>query len=81
MSHQTSVTLDDHSAAFIEQQLQKGNFKSTNEILAAGLKRLEADEIKLTQLRERLETGELSPLTENFNADSFIHELHEKYKI
>jgi len=44
----------------------------------ASLHKLEEDEAKLQLLRDELQTGENSPLVENFDGKKFISGLHSK---
>ena len=79
MPRNTSVTLGEHFDVFIAEQIQKGRFQSVSEVVRAGLRLIEEDEIKLERLRERLELGRTSPIVENKSAEQRIAQLHEKY--
>ena len=60
MSKNTSVTIGDHFAAFIEEQVQRGRYSSVSEAVRAGLRLLEERETKLAALQEALKEGEES---------------------
>lgn len=79
MPRNTSVTLGDHFDQFVSEQIQKGRFQSVSEAVRAGLRKIEEDELKLEQLRRLLAQGKSSPTVENFNADRFMAQLHEKH--
>ena len=79
MPRNTSVTLGDHFDDFIAEKINQGRFQSVSEVVRAGLRKLEEDETKLQALRKKLQASEESPVVENFEAESFINELHQKY--
>ena len=79
MPRNTSVTLGEHFDKFVAEKIQQGRFQSVSEVIRAGLRKLETDEIKLQALREKLQSGEDSPIVENFDGEHFIAELHKKH--
>ena len=79
MPRNTSVTLGDHFDSFVGEKIEQGRFQSVSEVVRAGLRKLEEDEIKLQALREKLQTGEDSPIVENFDGDQFIASMHKKH--
>lgn len=79
MPRNTSVTLGDHFDQFVAEILQHGRFQSVSEVVRAGLRKLEADEVKLQALREKLEKGEDSPIVDNFDGDQFLARMHKKH--
>lgn len=78
MNTHTTVNLDDHSAAFIEQQIDGGNFASASEVVAAGLKLLEERKAKIEGLRAAIIEGEESGPSEPFDFDAFIARKHRE---
>ncbi len=74
MQKNTSVTLGSHFEKFISQQLKNGRYGSASEAVRAGLRLLEAEEIKLTALREALIEGEKSGKAE-YSLKGLIKEL------
>jgi len=80
MARNTSVTLGEHYDAFIAEKIKTGRYQSISEVVRAGLRRLEEDEIKLHALREKLRDGEASPLVTNFDGREFLKQLHEKHQ-
>jgi antitoxin ParD1/3/4 len=79
MARNTSVTLGDHFDEFVSEKINAGRFHSVSEVVRAGLRKLEDDETKLQLLRDKLKSGEYSPLVENFDGTSFIAELNIKH--
>ncbi len=79
MPRNTSVTLGDHFDSFVGEKIEQGRFQSVSEVVRAGLRKLEEDEIKLQALREKLQAGEDSPIVENFDGDQFIAAMHKKH--
>jgi antitoxin ParD1/3/4 len=76
MPRNTSVSLGDHFATFIDSQVSSGRFSSASDVLRAGLRLLEEDEAKLAALQKALSDGERSGLIDNFDPDAFLHELN-----
>ena len=79
MARNTSVTLGDHFDEFVHEKIKAGRFQSVSEVVRAGLRKLEEDEIKLQVLRDKLQAGEDSPLVDDFNGEKFISGLHSKH--
>jgi len=79
MARNTSVTLGEHFDDFVREKINAGRFQSVSEVVRAGLRKLEEDEIKLQALRDKLQAGEDSPLVDGFNGEEFIEKLHKKH--
>ena len=76
MQRNTSVTLGEHFAGFVEGKIQQGRFESTSEAVRAGLRLLEEHEAKLDLLRNKLATGEAQlNRGEGVDGDHFMQEL------
>ncbi len=72
MARNTSVTLGEHIDDFVLEKINAGRSQSVSEVVRAGLRKLEEDEIKL-------QAGENSPLADGFNGEKLIEELHKKH--
>jgi antitoxin ParD1/3/4 len=72
MARNTSVSLGDHFASFIDTQVQEGRYGSASDVMRAGLRLLEEHEAKLKALEAALIEGEQSGRAEAFDFDHFI---------
>lgn len=78
MQKNTSVTIGAHFEKFITDVVEEGRFGSKSEVVRAGLRLLEAQEIKLTALRSALIEGEESGIAENYSLTGLIEELDKE---
>lgn len=78
MNTHMKLSLDDHSAEFIEQQVDGGNFASASEVVAAGLKLLEAEQAYVEAVRAALIEGEESGEPQPFDLEEFLAEMHRE---
>ena len=72
MPRNTSISLGDHFARFVDQQVEGGRYGSASDVVRAGLRLLEEHEAKLTALRGALIEGEQSGPSTPFDFDAFI---------
>lgn len=56
----TSITLGEHFARFVDDEVASGRFASASEVVRAGLRLLEEHEMKVRALSEALLEGERS---------------------
>lgn len=75
----TSVSLGDHYAEFVNAQVQAGRFGSVSEVLRAGLRLLEEREIKLRALQAALIAGEESGVPAVFDSEDFLQRMRAKH--
>lgn len=52
-----NVSLNAHFEEFVAKQLENGRYNNASEIVRAGLRLLEEQELKLTELRAEIEKG------------------------
>jgi antitoxin ParD1/3/4 len=72
MPKNTSVTLGDHFAEFIDRQVAHGRYESASDVVRAGLRLLEEHEVKIEALRAALIEGEQSGPSTAFDFEAFI---------
>jgi antitoxin ParD1/3/4 len=74
MSKNTSISIGDHFAEFIDEQVTQGRYASASEVVRAGLRLLEEREASLQALRAALVEGENSGVSTPFDFEAFINE-------
>ena len=72
MPRNTSVSLGDRFAAFIDESVASGRYNSASDVVRAGLRLLEEHEARLESLREALAEGERSGPATPFDFEAFI---------
>lgn len=72
MARNTSVSLGDHFAGFVDESVKAGRYGSASDVVRAGLRLLEEQETKLETLRTALIEGERSGPSTPFDFDAFI---------
>ena len=72
MARNTSISLGDHFAGFIDTQVQTGRYGSASDVVRAGLRLLEEHEAKVKALEAALIAGEESGAPTAFDFDDFI---------
>ena len=80
MGKNTSISLGDHFESFIEHSLSEGRFKNASEVVRAGLRLLEEDEIRLVVLKNAIQEGIYSGRVQNFDPDKHLSILKTKKK-
>ena len=80
MPKNTSVSLGDHFAGFIEVQVGSGRYGSASDVIRAGLRLLEDQESKLRALREALDEGEASGPARPFDVEAFLTKKRKSHK-
>lgn len=63
MARNTSVSLGDHFAGFVDQQVESGRYDSVSDVVRAGLRLLEDREAQNAALRAELLKGEQGPFS------------------
>ena len=72
MARNTSFSLGDHFSDFVEGQVKAGRYGNASDVVRAGLRLLEEQEIKLAALRQALVEGEESGEPQELNVDRFL---------
>lgn len=76
MVRNTSVSLGDHFATFVDEQVESGRYGSASDVVRAGLRLLEDHESRLNALRAALIEGEESGTPTPFDFDQFLARKH-----
>jgi antitoxin ParD1/3/4 len=79
MSKNTSISVGEHFANFIEEQVQAGRFGSASEVVRAGLRLLEEHEAKVKALRDALIAGEESGPPAPFDNEEFLQRMRTRH--
>jgi antitoxin ParD1/3/4 len=79
MSRNTSISLGDHFAGFIEAQVRAGRYGSASDVVRAGLRLLEEHEAKVKALQAALIAGEESGAPAPFDSKAFLKRMRTKH--
>ena len=71
MSKNTSISLGNHFAAFISEQIKSGRYNTASDVVRSGLRLLEEREAQLQALRQALIDGEESGQPTPFDFAAF----------
>lgn len=71
MPRNTSMSLGDHFAQFIDTQVESGRYASASDVVRAGLRLLEEHEAKVKALQDALIAGEQSGEPRAFDFEAF----------
>ena len=75
MAKTTSISLGDHFAGFVEQQVSSGRYGSASEVVRAGLRTLEEHETRHRALQKAITKGLKSGVAEDFDIEIIQQEL------
>ena len=79
MPRNTSMSLGDHFAQFIDTQVESGRYASASDVVRAGLRLLEEHEAKVKALQDALIAGEQSGEPRAFDSEAFLQRMHRKH--
>ena len=75
MGRNTSISLGDHFENFVEDKITNGRFKNASEVIRAGLRLLEEEEVKVLTLKKAISLGVESGISKNFNPKKHLEKL------
>jgi antitoxin ParD1/3/4 len=78
MAKNTSISLGEHFAGFVDSQVTSGRFGSASEVVRAGLRLLEEHNLRLVALRDALDEGEASGPAKQFSRSTFVERMRGK---
>jgi antitoxin ParD1/3/4 len=76
----TSISLGDYFDQFVQTQVSAGRYKNVSEVIRAGLRLLENEEIKVIALRNAIQQGVDSGIAHDFDPEKHLQKLKEKRK-
>ncbi|HEY5817530.1 MAG TPA: type II toxin-antitoxin system ParD family antitoxin [Mesorhizobium sp.] len=79
MARNTSVSLGNHFAGFVDSQVESGRYGSASDVVRAGLRLLEEHEMKVKALQAALIAGEESGAPTPFDSQAFLKRMREKH--
>ncbi|MDR2093712.1 MAG: type II toxin-antitoxin system ParD family antitoxin [Azoarcus sp.] len=79
MNRNTSVSLGQHFASFIDAQVQSGRYGTASDVVRAGLRLLEEHEAKVKSLQEALDAGRQSGEPRPFDNEAFLKRMHTQH--
>ena len=75
MAKNTSISLSEHFADFVDGQVKTGRYGSASDVVRAGLRLLEEHEARVKALQDALIEGEKGPFTP-FDRKALLEEIH-----
>ena len=75
MGRNTSISLGDHFEKFVDKRVSSGRFKNASEVIRAGLRLLEEEEIKVASLKSAIVEGIDSGINKNFDPKKHLSKL------
>ena len=79
MGRNTSVSLGQHFASFIDAQVQGGRYGTASDVVRAGLRLLEEHETKVKALQDALNAGLQSGEPRAFDSVAFLSRMHAQH--
>jgi antitoxin ParD1/3/4 len=80
MPRNTSISLGGHLETFVDGLVHSGHYHSVSEVIRAGLRLLEEQELRMQRLREALIAGENSGTPAPFDRDAFKQAMRTELK-
>ena len=78
MNKNTSVSLGDYFDQFVKKSINEGRFKNVSEVIRAGLRLLEEEEIKVLALKKAIQEGIDSGIAHDFDPKKHLESLKAK---
>lgn len=75
MGRNTSVSLGNYFEDFVENRISEGRYKSSSEVIRAGLRLLEEEENKVQALKNAIQEGIDSGIAKSFDAKKHLEAL------
>ncbi|CAN5180222.1 type II toxin-antitoxin system ParD family antitoxin [soil metagenome] len=78
MNKNTSISLGDYFEQFVQSRIKVGRFKNVSEVIRAGLRLLEEEENKVIALRNAIQDGIDSGISQDFDPKKHLKSLKAK---
>jgi antitoxin ParD1/3/4 len=80
MGRNTSISIGSHFEDFIEHSIRNGRYSNVSEVVRAGLRLLEEEEIRVIALRHAIQEGIDSGIVNDFEPTQYLKTLKAKKK-
>ncbi|MBU3678178.1 MAG: type II toxin-antitoxin system ParD family antitoxin [Candidatus Kapabacteria bacterium] len=81
MGKNTSISLGSHFESFITHSIECGRYNNASEVVRAGLRLLEAEEVRFLELKQAITAGIESGIASGFHPDQHLSSLKKKKRI
>ena len=78
MNKNTSISLGNHFASFVQSSISHGRYNNASEVVRAGLRLLEEEENKLQALKHAIQEGIDSGIAHDFDPQRHLESLKAK---
>ncbi len=75
MNKNTSISLGNHFDQFVHTSVNEGRYKNVSEVIRAGLRLLEENETKISNLKSAIKEGVESGIAKEFNPQNHLAHL------
>lgn len=75
MGRNTSISLGDHFEKFVDNRVSAGRYQNASEVIRAGLRLLEEEEMKIVALKNAIQEGKESGFVSSFDAAEHLTNL------
>lgn len=75
MGRNTSISLGDHFENFVDKRVSTGRYKNASEVIRAGLRLLEEEEMKIASLKSAIAEGLDSGPVKKFDPKKHLSRL------
>ncbi len=80
MNKPVQITVSEHAASFVARELESGRFETADEVVEAGLRMLEEEQMKIERLRGLLIEGENSGDTLPFDPERLMSSVRASWQ-
>ena len=81
MNKNTSISLGNYFDHFVQNRIKEGRFKNVSEVIRAGLRLLEEEESKVIVLKNAIQDGIDSGISNDFDPNKHLESLKAKKRL